>query len=172
MKKITLLLVMAISVMTISCSNDDDSSEPAEPTLTPALLAGTYNLNFYESEEVIQEEVSGGTVTSTITEVGSTFGSSNLVFDANGTYTLNFQYVLTTTRQVENNDPIVDEEIITISDSGTYVANDTEQTISFGEEPIDVTLFNENELRLSSTSTDVEDNATSNYMLDIRFSRQ
>jgi hypothetical protein len=163
MKKITLFLVMAISVMTISCSNDDDSSEPAGPTLTPALLAGTYNLNFYESEEVIQEEVTGGTATTTISEVGDTFGTSNIVFDANGTYTVNFQYRVTRTTQLESNDPVEETEIITNSDTGNYSVNDTNQTLTIDGETGDVTLFNDSQLRLLFESTDVETDGTSTF---------
>lgn len=172
MKKITLFLVMAISVMTISCSNDDDSSEPAGPTLTPALLAGTYNLNFYESEEVIQEEVTGGTATTTISEVGDTFGSSNIVFDTNGTYTVNFQYRVTRTTQLENNDPVEETEIITNSDTGNYSVNDTNQTITIDGETGDVTLFNDSQLRLLFESTDVEADDTSTFTSELRFARQ
>ncbi len=172
MKKITLFLVMAISVMTISCSNDDDSSEPAGPTLTPALLAGTYNLNFYESEEVIQEEVTGGTATTTISEVGDTFGTSNIVFDANGTYTVNFQYRVTRTTQLESNDPVEETEIITNSDTGNYSVNDTNQTITIDGETGDVTLFNDSQLRLLFESTDVEADGTSTFTSELRFARQ
>lgn len=172
MKKITLFLVMAISVMTISCSNDDDSSEPAGPTLTPALLAGTYNLNFYESEEVIQEEVTGGTATTTITEVGDTFGSSNIVFNANGTYTFNFQYRVVRTTQFENNDPVEETEIISDSDSGAYTVNDDDQTIIIDGAGGDVLLLNDNELRLSFEYSETEGNDSFVSTSELRFSRQ
>jgi hypothetical protein len=171
MKNLKFILILAISVMAISCGNDDDGT-PAGPTLTPALLEGTYTLTFFESQEVIEEEVTGGTATTTITAEGDTFGSSNIVFNANGIYTTNFQYRVTTSTQLENNEPTVTTEITSISDTGSYSVNDDDQTITIDGGTGDVTLFNDSQLRLEFMEVDVEDGRTSTFNSELRFARE
>ena len=170
MKNLKFILILAISVMAISCGNDDDGG-PAEPTLTPALLEGTYNLNFSVSEEVIEEVVTGGTATTTITKVGDTFGSSNIVFNANGTFTRNYQYRVETTTQFDDNET-TSSQIITESNGGSYSVNDDDQTITIDGGTGDVTVFSSSQLRLEFMEVDVDGNRTTTTNTELRFERQ
>lgn len=187
MKNLRLILILAISIVALSCGNDDDGNEPtvAEPTLTAALLEGTYTLNFYEGTEVTITNVTGGTVTTTTNRVGDTFGNSRIIFDANGTFNIILQYRIEETITLENNDPVENEFIVTASVSGTYIVNDDEQTLTLNDVINDednadltllnslnqVTLFNEDTLRIESQEMESSGDENTTFNLELRFSR-
>jgi len=133
-----------------ACSSDDDDSVPYELNNTN-LSAGsfqvqelsfTYSETFTEDGEIIVYEASG---------FGETFQLSYTFFE-NGTYIIDGEYVQKTTISVDGE--VVDQttEIITNNNvTGTYVVNDSTMQIIVDEESVfDITLFNENELRISS----------------------
>ena len=155
MKNLKFILLFAMSIAMLSCSSDDDDS--SDPALTPANLAGTYDFTFFEKTTVIVEQLNASEVTTTIKEVGENFQDSNITFNADGTYSLDYEYslVTTTTSSIEGSETIVEEETIIQSRTGTYTAVDTDQLFTFDEdlpgrdEPTNiVTLFDGNELRL------------------------
>ena len=170
MKTFKLILVLAISIMAFSCGSDDDNT-PAGPTLTNELLAGTYNLNFFNTTDVVVTTVPGGTVTTTITEVGDTFGGSNVTFNANGPFTSSFQFRITETTTLQGNDPVVETYIISDSNSGSYTVNDANQTITIDGELNDVTLFNATDLRLQYNENGVDGDESYTYTEELRFTR-
>lgn len=186
MKNLKLILVLVISIVALSCGNDDDGNNPAEPTLTPALLAGTYNLNFFNGTEVTLTEVSGGIVTTTTRRIGDTFGNSRIIFDANGTFTTVLQYRIEETITLEDNTPEENEFIVTASTSGSYTVNDGEQTLTLNSAINDndnpsltlvnnlneVTLLNNSALRIESEEMESSGDESTTFTLELRFSRQ
>lgn len=171
MKKLQLILLLAVGIVIASCGGDDDS---ADPELTTANIAGTYNLTFIESTYVESIILDAGTVVTTTETVGDTFGDSNIVLSANGTYTTNFQYRITETTMstIEGSEATVDTEIINESDSGTYSISEENQTITFDGSANDVTRFDGEDLRLEFSSNDTFDDGTETFNTEIRFVRQ
>ena len=162
MKNLKFILLFAISIAMLSCSSDDDGD--SEPTLTNELLAGTYDFTFLEKTTVIVDQLDTGEVTTTIKEVGENFQDSNITFNSDGTYSLNYEYslVTTTTSSTEGSEPIVEEETINESSTGIYEAVDFDQLLTLSDDDDEVngsvnieiltsnlvTLFDGNELRL------------------------
>ena len=171
MNKLKFILLFALSVVVLSCSDDDDSSGPE---LTTANITGTYNLTFFEATTVESEIINAGTVVTTIETEGDTFGESNIVFNSDGTFVTNFQYRITetTSSTIEDSETTVETEIITESNTGTYSVNEEDQTITFNGEIGDVTRFNDEELRIESTFNGELANGTFTDETEIRFERQ
>lgn len=172
MKNLKFILVLAISIMAISCDDDDGTTEPTGPTLTAELLAGTYNLNFLESTIIVDEVVTGGTARTMIDIVADTFGTSNIVFNANGRYTLDFQYRTTTTTTFQNDQPIVETEIENFTNAGSYTVNDANQTITIDGEMGNVSLFSNGQLRLEFEDVNVDGDTTTTSNDELRFTGQ
>lgn len=172
MKNLKLILALVISIVALSCGNDDDGGESNEFMLTASNLEGTYNLTFIETTDITVTTVSGGTVTTTTESVGETFGESNIVFNANGIFTTDFQYVIVETTTLENNEPEEDSFIVTGADSGSFTVNTTNQTITIDGELFDVTLFDSNSLRIVSEDVEVNGDESSTFTSELRFTRQ
>jgi len=140
-------LIMIVSLA--SCNNDDDNDVYL---LTNANLAGTHALTFLESEEVQTRIFNNLPSVSTISVVGDIF-QVDLVLNENGSYTIEGQYRITETT-VQDGNTNIDTEIILIDEGGLYTVNTSNLTLTMsfngGEsQTYDVTLFNEDELRLS-----------------------
>jgi len=161
MKNLKFILLFTVSIAMLSCGNDDDSSGP---DLTAANITGTYNLTFLEFTDVVTRVLDVGTIVTTTEGVADTFDDSNIVFNANGTFTVEFQYRITTTRTTT-----IDGE----ETSGTYSINEEDETITFDNESIaDITRFNGDELRIEFNDTFIEDNITEVITEEFRFERQ
>jgi len=172
MKKLNLILLLAISIMVMSCGSDDDSSSLE---LTNASISGTYNLTFFEATEVIENSLPAGTVTTTIVSEGDTFGSSNVVFNANGTVVSNLQFRIIETTTFENDAPTEDiflNNPDNDTDTFTYSVDDAGRTLTLDGDIFDVTLFNDNELRIEFFETEVDGDETITFSQEIRFTRQ
>lgn len=171
MKNLKLILILAISILAISCG-DDDEPTPAGPSLTPELLEGTYDLNFFEATIVIDEEVTGGTARTTVDIVADTFGDSNIIFNSNETFTLDFQYRTTTTTMFQDDEPTVETEIVSFTDSGSYTVDDATQTITIDGDMGDVVVFSNGQLRLEFEDVEVDGDTTITSNQELRFTRQ
>lgn len=157
MKLFKYFFILAISVSLIACTSDDDS--PAYELNSTNLSAASYQVNYLVTNatgtviiEGIQVEVSDEN------SIGEFF---NLTynFSENETYRYDGEYLNNTTRILADGTVLEDSSIITVIDNetGTYAANNSTMQLLLGETLYDVTLFNTNELRLSSSDAYTED---------------
>ncbi|MEL6810052.1 MAG: hypothetical protein AAFP76_01815 [Bacteroidota bacterium] len=149
--KTLLILFMTASVL-VSCKKDDDGGDNAF-LLSNENLSGTYNFTLLEVNSDQTIEVNGIPVSSNINVVGDTF-QVDFVFNANGTYTAEGQYRITTTVTVAGQSEI-STEIIVFDESGDYTLDANNQTIefstptdSFTSGKFNITLFNENQFQV------------------------
>lgn len=196
-----LLLIMVVSFA--ACNSDDDNnnanvdtdgdgiidSEDLCPTIPGTLLddgcyyvsvvnlTGTHTLDFIESTRIETHMIGASEIVATITNVGSVL-QAVLKFNADGTYTITGEYLNTQTTVIPGVEDEIDEEIITLNESGTYEANNNNLEILLtnnltGEtEVFNVTLFNQNELNVTSMdSGDIDINATFEETQEIRLIR-
>ncbi len=163
------ILVMVITLT--ACSGDDNDSVPYELNNTN-LSAGsfqvqelsfTYSETFTEDGEIIVIEASG---------FGETFQLLYTFFE-NGTYIIDGEYVQKTTIRIDGEVVEQTTEIITNNNAtGTYVVNDSTMQIIVDEESVyDITLFNENELRISRIDIYSENGANIARSEEIRLIR-
>ena len=171
MKILKQLFLIVLIVSLVSCDSDDDSGTPY--LLTNANFAGIYNLNFLLANVETTGVISGVPFTVPSTSEGSVF-QVETSFNQNGTYTLVGQFLLTITIAGSNPTP----EIINLDENGTFQLNDTAKTITINSTQellngtFDVTLFNENELRMVNEKTEVDGSITTDSVIEIRFTRQ
>jgi len=158
MKLLKSLFVLFVAVSIISCSSDDDDS--TQYTLNNANLSGTHSITMLNSSETETTNINGLDVVTVFTTVGDTF-QVIVVFSEDGTYVINGEYLVNYVTTVAGQ--IVDEgsEIIDITNqTGEYTTNNALMEIELDEETYDVTLFNANELRMTSediyTDNDVD----------------
>jgi hypothetical protein len=175
MKLSKILLILLLAVTVVGCNKKDDDGD-AGFTLSLANLAGTYDLTFLNVSIISVQEVAGIPVTSTVTAVGSVF-QVEVIFTENGTYSAEGQYLLTTTVTVGSKTE-TDEEIFVINENGTFTLDANSETIEMsgagelGNGTLDVSLFNENELRLTQEESIDTDDIMSDIMSEYRFVRQ
>ncbi|QIE60068.1 hypothetical protein G5B37_10985 [Rasiella rasia] len=174
MKTFKTILITFLAVATlIGCKKDDDNDNTF--LLSNSNFAGMYDLTLFNGEIETTTEFKGVPITAVTTIVGDTF---QVIFDVNdnGTLTVDGQYRVTTSVTVAGQTE-TDTEIVDIdNDSGTYVVNANAQTISFADldgvdTTFDVTLFNENEVRLVSTETTTSPDSSTVTTLEIRLVR-
>ena len=158
MKLLKSLFVLFVAVSIISCSSDDDNS--TQYTLNNTNLSGTHSLTMLNSSSTETTNINGLDVVTVFTTVGDTF-QVIVVFDEDGTYVINGEYLVNYVTTVAGQ--IVDEgsEIIVITnETGDYTTNNALMEIELDGETYDVTLFNANELRMVSediyTDNDVD----------------
>ncbi len=138
------LVVMVVSLF--SCKSDDDSPEYL---LNNENLAGTYNVTMLRSVETQTTDVNGVDIITTRTTEGHTFQLEVVFFD-NGNYVVDGEYV----QQYEKivNGTVIEEdiEIIVIDFSeGTYSTNNSSMELVMDEDTYEVTLFTQNEIRMT-----------------------
>ena len=151
------LFTLVIFVSLIACTSDDDT--PLYELNTTNLSAGTYGVNYLVTNvtgtviiEGIQVEVSDENTT-------GEFFNLTYNFSENETYQYDGEYLNNTIRILADGTVLEDSSIITVIDNetGTYAVNNSTMQLLLGETLYDVTLFNTNELRLSSSDTYTED---------------
>lgn len=174
LSKTLLILVLALSVF--SCNKNDDDGETSF-LLNRENLAGTHALTFLTVDIVEMTEINGIPVTSTITAVGSTF-QVDVIFNADGTYTAEGQYLVTTTVTVAGQTE-VDTEIIVLDEGGTYSLNANDQTVfisgsggEIGSGTFDVTVFNQTSFQFTQTESITQNGTTGEITSEYRFVRQ
>ena len=168
MKLLKSLFVLFVAVSIISCSSDDDS---VQYTLNNANLSGTHSLTMLNTSETETTNVNGLDVVTVFTTVGETF-QVIVVFDEDGTYVVNGEYLVNYVTTVA--DQIVDEgsEIIVITnETGDYTTNNALMEIEMDGETYDVTLFTANELRITSEDIYTEDDVDYVDTSEIRMTR-
>ena len=170
MKIIKYLFVLIVIVSLASCKSDDDNDTPY--LLINENFSGLYNLNFLVANVETTVIIGGNPVVVPSTSEGSVF-QVDTSFNLNGTYSLGGQFLLTTTITGSG----ATNEIIDLDENGSYQLNDTAKTITitsneeFLNGTFDVTLFNENELRIKSEKTTIDGDVTTESVIEIRFTR-
>ena len=170
MKIIKYLFVLIVIVSLASCKSDDDNETPY--LLINENFSGQYNLNFLVANVETTVIIGGNPVVVPSTSEGSVF-QVDTSFNLNGTYSLGGQFLLTTTITGSG----ATNEIIDLDENGSYQLNDTAKTITitsneeFLNGTFDVTLFNENELRIKSEKTTTDGDVTTESVIEIRFTR-
>jgi len=155
MKKIQFILLFTLSIIILSCSNDDNASN--NPELTIANISGTYNLIAFESIESITTSLISGDTTRTTESVGDNFTEdSNIMLNLDGTFTefFDFSTISTTTIDQEDDTSEVNINFDSNSDSGTYSVNEGNQTITLNGSVYNVLFFSNNELIIGFSDID------------------
>jgi len=162
-----------LTISIVSCKSDDDGDSNAY-LLTNANLAGNYNITMltFNIDQVF--EFNGVPVTSNTTGVGDTF-QVDFVFNENGTYTAQGQYRIVTNITVGGNTE-TDSEIIVLNENGSFQLNANNEKITFdgdfADGTFDVSLFNQNEIRLTQTTSEVTSDGSIDTQAEIRMVRQ
>ena len=168
MKLLKSLFVLFVAVSIMSCSSDDDS---VQYTLNNTNLSGTHSITMLNTSETETTNINGLDVVTVFTTVGDTF-QVIVVFDEDGTYVINGEYLVNYVTTVAGQ--IVDEgsEIIVISnETGDYTTNNALMEIELDGETYDVTLFNANELRMVSEDIYTENDVDYIDTSEIRMTR-
>ena len=154
MKVFKHLFTLVIFVSLIACTSDD---APLYELNSINLSAGTYDVTYLTSNATQTQNVNGlDIVTEDITE-GETF-QLTITFRENGTYLVDGQYVINTQRTVAGEIVSQSTYIEDIDDEiGTYAPNNSTMQLLLDETLFDVTLFNNNQLRLSTSDAYTED---------------
>jgi len=176
MKPTKILLIFLMTLTVLSCKKDDNGGGSSF-LLTNANLAGIYNmaLLFATIDQTI--DVNGIPVDSNITAEGSTF-QLDIIFNEDGTYTAEGQYLLTTTTTAAGQTE-TDTEIIVLDEGGTYSLNANTQTIflsgsggELGSGTFDITLFNETQLQIMQEETILINGVSADLVTEYHFVRQ
>lgn len=176
MKATKYLLIFILALSVFSCNKNDDDAETLPFLLSKANLAGTHALTFATVDIEETTEINGIPVTSIITAVGSTF-QVEIIFREDGTYSIEGQYLLTTTVTVAGQTE-TDTEIIVLNEEGTYSLDANDQTIfisgsggDLGSGTFDITVFNETDFRINQVQTITMNGTTGEIVSEYRFER-
>lgn len=176
MKSTKLLLIFILSFSILSCNKNSDDDGGTSFLLSAENLAGTHALTFLDIDIEETTEINGIPVMSTITIIGSTF-QVEMIFQENGTYSIEGQYLQTTTVTVAGQTE-TDTEIIVLDEGGTYSLDANEQTIflsgSGGEleaGTFEVTVFNETDFRFVQHEEIVTTLTNTDIFSEFRFER-
>ena len=155
MKVFKHLFTLVIFVSLIACTSDD---APLYELNSINLSAGTYDVTYLTSNATQTQNVNGLDIITEDITVGETF-QLTITFRENGTYLVDGQYVINTQRTVAGEIVSQSTYIVDIDDEiGTYAANNSTMQLLLDETLFDVTLFNNNQLRLSTSDAYTEDN--------------
>ena len=182
-----LIAFMAVATL-VACKGDDDSPEEAAFILTNSNLAGDYDLSFLTVNAEITQPIAGVPATAVINGQGDIL-QTTANFTNNGTFVLDGLYSIDTTVSINGGTPTETPVIVDLeNESGTYVIGGNADTIVFtGIADVqinptvaidlfngawDVTLFNENEIRLQKMENTTIDNVDTVANVEIRFMRQ
>ncbi|MEZ8003720.1 MAG: hypothetical protein QMC45_08155 [Patiriisocius sp.] len=168
MKLFRHFFILAISISLIACTSDDT---PLYELNSTNLSAGSYDVTYLTINATQTQNVNGlDIVTEDITE-GETF-QLTITFRENGTYLIDGQYVVNTQRTVAGEIVSQSTYIEDIDDEiGTYAANNSTMQLLLDESLFDVTLFNNNQLRLSTSDAYTEDGIDYFETREIRLER-
>ena len=149
------LFTLVIFVSLIACSSDDNT--PAYALNNTNLSAGSYDITYLTTAATETINVNGLDIITESTTDGETF-QVTITFAENNTYILDGQYVLNSLVTVAGEFVSQSTIIVDIDNEiGTYDANNSTMQLFLDETLYDVTLFNANELRLSSSNAYSED---------------
>jgi len=169
--KATKCLLIFISILTLASCKKDDGGED-EFALNNENLSGNYELIFLQTVTVETTEINGLQVVSTITSVGDTF-QVDYFFTNNGEYTAAGLFRILTTTVVNGEQTMEDAMIQDIDIDGNYTITSSSSLLVLDGVTFEVTLFNENQLRITRTEIDTFPNGdTVEFSEELRLIRQ
>jgi hypothetical protein len=169
MKLFKHLFTLVIFVSLIACSSDDNT--PAYALNNTNLSAGSYDITYLTSTATETINVNGLDIITESTTDGETF-QVTITFAENNTYVADGQYVLNSLVTVAGEFVSQSTIIVDIDNEiGTYDANNSTMQLLLDQTLFDVTLFNANELRLSSSDAYTEDGIDYFETREIRLER-
>lgn len=177
-------LILFVSLSVLSCKSDDDNAEEPSFLLTETNLAGNYNHTYFMSTKTVNGTFQGLPVTVTTTVTADTY-DGELTIDANGTFDTSgaFRKI---TNKTDGTTTTNNEDIIILNDDGTFSLDANTSTIiftgfnvpadpddpnSFDNGIYSFSVFNENEIRLVQEYTVEVNDETTDYLVEIRFTR-
>jgi hypothetical protein len=167
------IFLFSFIFLMFACKSDDEGNQFL---LSYENLAGLYDLVYLNGNIETTIEIQGIPVTAVTIIEGSTF-QVDATFNQNGTYSLEGEYLVTITTTAGGSTE-TDSEIIVVDDTGTFQIDANEQTITITSSvdeldgTFDVTLFNENQLRLVQEESYTEGDASIDSIIEVRFVRQ
>lgn len=170
MKLSKIFLVLVLTLTVISCKKKDDDGA-VQFLLTNQNLAGSHALSFFASTEVETTNVNGLDIVTTTTTTGDTF-QLDLIFDANGGFIADGEYRENFVVDVNGTVTFQDSEIFVFdNEAGTYSISQASSILVLNGDSFNVTLFNENELRI--TRNESTNSGGDTYVLneELRFTR-
>mgnify|MGYP000005820010 CR=1 FL=1 len=121
-------MVLLVAFSLFNCNSNNE--ERPIFVLSKSNLVGIHEIESFILDTKTTTEVSGFPVVINSNSVGNLF-QVELIFNADDTYSLKGEYAVTTTITSAGSQPVVNEEILIVNESGTFSVNNTENTISF-----------------------------------------
>ena len=198
MKFLKILFVLFVAVSLVSCSSDDDGVDPLLDTdgdgvvdiddlcpNTPGTIidqgcylftninvsSSPYSVTMLNTTEIQTTNVNGLDIVTEKTRVGDIF-QLTYTFSENGTFVLDGEYLVNYSVVVAGEIITEDTEIIVIDNGiGSYTTNDSTMILVFDDKIYSVTLFNQNDLRITTEDIYEENGDEFVYTSEIRMTR-
>jgi len=174
MKISKILLVLFVSISVLSCKKDDDGDNSF--LLSSANLAGTYSISSLNADTTITTVLAGIPISVVTNSVGSVF-QIDIIFSDAGTYTVNGQYLLTSTTTGDGQ-TTTNSEIIVLDETGSYQIDANAQTITFdgnsslGSGALSISEFTQTQVRMMQSISESNNGITVESVTDILLVRQ
>jgi|TARA_B110000285_G_scaffold45938_1_gene51496 hypothetical protein len=198
MKFLKILFVLFVAVSLVSCSSDDDGVDPLLdtdgdgvvdiddlcPNTTGTIIdqgcylftninvsSSPYSVTMLNTTEIQTTNVNGLDIVTEKTRVGDIF-QLTYTFSENGTFVLDGEYLVNYSVVVAGEIITEDTEIIVIDNGiGSYTTNDSTMILVFDDKIYSVTLFNQNDLRITTEDIYEENGDEFVYTSEIRMTR-
>ena len=198
MKFLKILFVLFVAVSLVSCSSDNDGVDPLLDTdgdgvvdiddlcpNTPGTIidqgcylftninvsSSPYSVTMLNTTEIQTTNVNGLDIVTEKTRVGDIF-QLTYTFSENGTFVLDGEYLVNYSVVVAGEIITEDTEIIVIDNGiGSYTTNDSTMILVFDDKIYSVTLFNQNDLRITTEDIYEENGDEFVYTSEIRMTR-
>jgi hypothetical protein len=198
MKFLKILFVLFVAVSLVSCSSDNDGVDPLLDTdgdgvvdiddlcpNTPGTIidqgcylftninvsSSPYSVTMLNTTEIQTTNVNGLDIVTEKTRVGDIF-QLTYTFSENGTFVLDGEYLVNYSVVVAGEIITEDTEIIVIDNGiGSYTTNDSTMILVFDDKIYSVTLFNQNDLRITTEDIYEENGDEFVYTSEIRMIR-
>jgi hypothetical protein len=174
-KNLKLFLLVITAITLTACPSDDDNiivHPNPQIDLTTDNLIGTYEIIFSEDFFELFETAADGSEITIEKEIclGDTFTNATFIFNPDGTITTSgsFRSVCDLTT---NGKTTSSRDIIQLGESFSYIANDSDRTITINDEVFDVTSFTQTTLNMSLNELIVFGSETERYETEIRLVR-
>lgn len=174
MKTIKFIFILFLTVSLFNCNNS--SEERPIFVLSKSNLVGNHEIESFVLDTKTTTEVSSFPVVVNSNSVGSLL-QVVLVFNTDNTYTISGEYAVKTTISFAGNQPVVNEEILVLDESGNYTVDNTDNSISFTSQEAEfltgklvVSDFSEDRLSLTQMVEEVFSSRNTTIESDLKIS--